>query len=97
MDQQEIKDFLLNNTNCTEDRYGNLRYTTEYHKEYRLVFKDKAVRFETSVLHEATQYSPASKSWIKLDGAYYKDIIFYKDGRLKIGKKLFGKKPDASN
>lgn len=93
MNQQEIKDFLLNNTKFTEDRYGNLRYNTESHKEYRLVFKVKVVRFETSVFHEATQYSPASKSWTKLDGAYYKDITFYKDGRLKIGKKLFGKNP----
>jgi len=96
MKAQEIKSFILSNSTFTEDRYGNLRKTANNGKEYRLVFKDKVVRFETSVHHAATDYSPASKSWIKLDGAYYKDVAITADGRIKIGKKLIGFKNGVS-
>ena len=92
MNANEIKAFLLAETRFTEDRYGNLKISTESGKEYRLKFQDRSVRFETKVIHEATAYSPASHSWMKLDGDYFSKIKMLPDGRLKIGKKAFGKK-----
>ena len=92
MNANEIKQFILKNTSFTEDRYGNLKLTSESGKEYRLKFQDRSVRFETKITFEATTYSPAAHEWFKLDGDYYSKIHVLPDGRLKIGKKAFGKK-----
>lgn len=43
-------------------------------KKYRIKFQANSVRYEIQVTHEATAYSAQEKAWVRLAGAYYKDV-----------------------
>lgn len=94
MNQHEIIDVLIEQ-GWQQDRYGNLQKSFDNEKgtdTYRIKFQAISVRFEVKVVHAATEYSKATSSWVKLNGAYYKDVALTEDGRVRIGKKVL-KKP----
>jgi hypothetical protein len=62
------------------DVYGNIKYTDPKNdRDYRYHIKNRVVTKEIHTLHEATQYSPASKSWTRLKSFSYKDLISVAD------------------
>jgi hypothetical protein len=73
MTKQEVKEALRSSVKLTEDRFSNFKFTSDG-KQYRVKLNANSLRVETLVEYEASLYSPASKSWMKLVGSYYKDI-----------------------
>lgn len=67
----------------TKDRHGHFQKLAENGKKYRYKIQAHSVRFEVQVLHEAGPYSPASKSWVRMRSAYFKDLSLTEDGKLK--------------
>lgn len=60
----------------TEDRYGNFIKTNERGK-YRFKIQATSVRFESQCNH-----GDGSKSWVKIRGAYLKDVMISADGKI---------------
>lgn len=56
------------------DSYGNIKFESNG-RQYRYHIKNRIVRKEVQSIHEATQYSPASKSWYCVKTLSYKDLI----------------------
>jgi competence transcription factor ComK len=89
MEKAEIVKFLNNKTRWIEDSWGNFKNESSDGKVYRVKIQANSVRLEVKCNVEASQYSPASSFWVKLDGAYFKDIkISEKSGGLVIGRKI---------
>lgn len=55
----------------TIDRFGHAKKTVDG-KVYRYKFQAHTIRFEVQVNHPASQYSPASKSWVRIKSLKYK-------------------------
>ncbi len=66
------------------DTYGNIKFESNG-KQYRYHIKNRIVRKEVQTIHEATQYSPASKSWTCVKTFSYTDLI-------TVGTKYFNSK-----
>jgi hypothetical protein len=77
----------LQSKNWQFDRWGNAKKSVQG-KDYRIKFQDNSVRVEVKVIYEASQYTPESTGWIRLDGAYFKDLIARND-QVKVGKYAF--------
>jgi hypothetical protein len=73
----------------TLDRFGHLQSTGANGKKYRIKTQATSVRVEVQVAHAATAYSPASNEWVKVTGAYLKDISIEPTGNIVIGKGRF--------
>jgi len=59
-----------------KDAYGNIKYVDPKNgNDYRYHIKNRVVTKEVQVIHEATQYSPSSKSWVRLKSFSYKDLV----------------------
>lgn len=64
-----------------QDRFGHC------HKgDYRFKVQKTSVRLEKGYRTEGSQYSPSEKRWIKVRGAYLKDLSVSPDGKL-VGMK----------
>jgi len=73
---KEVNKFLLDklaSKGYTIDRFGHATKVREG-KKYRYKFQKTSVRYEIEVLISATQYSPASKNWVRLATHDYKDV-----------------------
>jgi hypothetical protein len=86
--KQEVQEALRSSLKLTEDRFSNFKFTSG-DKQYRVKLNTNSLRIETLAEYEASLYSPASKSWMKLTGSYYKDVercgnglLFVKTGRV---------------
>lgn len=55
----------LRHTGAFVDNFGHIKYSANG-KNYRYKFQKHTVRFEVQVLYEATQYSPATKEWLRV-------------------------------
>lgn len=66
------------------DTYGNIKFESK-DRQYRYHIKNRIVRKEVLSIHEATQYSPASKSWTCVKTLSYNDLI-------TVGTKYFNSK-----
>lgn len=53
-------------------------------KNVRYKIQDISLRKEIQIIHEATQYSPQTKSWVGVWSAYLKDV--------EVGEKIVVKK-----
>lgn len=78
------------------DRFGNMQRELKMiipdapaTKKWRIKFQATSVRFEVQTTFEASEYSPARNEWIRLDGAYLKDIKIREDGVVIIGRHDF--------
>lgn len=91
MIRSEIEQHLDGMTNLSKDRWGNYKWS-ENGNNYRIKFLDKVIRLEKEIVYDENCIRAGEKSWIKLSGDYYKNIVVKSDGRLKIGRLLFGKK-----
>ena len=91
MTKQELVQALETSSVWTADRYGNFKLQTP-NNIYRIKVQANSIRLEVQVTYDATQYSPASKGWVKVSGAYFKDLelVNNKEGKpaLKVGKSL---------
>lgn len=65
-----------------QDRHGHLHKEIDG-REYRYKIQAHSVRREAKVRHEATEYSPASSSWVRMKSAYFKDLSLDENGKLK--------------
>ena len=61
----------------TADRFGHLR-----RDKYRIKFQARSIRLEVECRHEASQYSPASLSWVRLRSAFLSQLSLTTDGKL---------------
>lgn len=78
---QKIKDFLLTNENCKEDRFGHIKMDS---LNLRIKFQKTSIRIERKI----------SSRWFKITGAYFKDISFSNENgkeAVLIGKLKFYK------
>lgn len=78
------------------DRFGNMqreRKMSLLHdgsvRKQRIKFQATSVRFEVQQVFPADSYSPERKEWLRLDGAYLKDIKIRLDGVVIIGRHFF--------
>lgn len=81
--REELFSFLLSK-GWEEDRYGNLK---KYRKEsgdkktlWRYKFNDISFRYEYQYIN-----SYGEKSWVRITGAYYKDVSIEND-KIKLAK-----------
>lgn len=85
------------------DRFGHYHKTEQWRtqrvdspeviiheRKYRIKLQDRSFRIEVQVRHEATEYSPAKNSWVRLGGDYYSKIVRLDDGRVHVGPYFFG-------
>ena len=77
------------------DRFGNMQREREMSipdapmRKQRIKFQATSVRFEVQLVFPSSEYSPARTEWLRLDGAYMKDIKIREDGVVIIGGHLF--------
>lgn len=73
--KQEIVKALEENK-YEKDRWGNYQKPLKLHgvpRKVRVKLNDRSVRIELQIDHEATEYSKASKSWVRIGGGYYSE------------------------
>jgi len=58
----------------TVDNFGHAKKTIDG-KVYRYKFQSHTIRYEIQVIHEATRYSPMSKSWVRIRTYEYKRLV----------------------
>lgn len=60
------------------------RYIKNREDGSKICFKvsNIAVRYETQVTHPVTQYSPASKKWVRVRSNYFKHLSINQEGKL---------------
>ena len=75
-----LTDALMTSPNWTHDRWGNFHYVGSALKgDYKIKFQDISVRLEAK-----TQ----SNQWVKIGGAYYKDITI-ENGIVNLGGRKY--------
>lgn len=74
MTKDEVISALRSSDLYVEDRWGNFRFVAKTGEIYRIKLNAISLRVEAQINYDASQYSPASKSWMKLRRFYYKDI-----------------------
>lgn len=85
MFRQDLEKFLSSN-GWTKDSYGHFKKGS-----YRVKMGKTSVRYEVACHHEASQYSPAKTSWVRIAGDYFNNIKAIEDGkRVVIGSKILG-------
>lgn len=73
----EDLDRVLTKDGWNLDKYGN--YILESNgKKYRMKIQSTSVRYEVQCVH-----SDNSKSWVRLRGAYIKDLSITEEGKIK--------------
>ncbi len=73
---KESNEKLLNSLTkkgWTVDSFGHAKKTVDG-KVYRYKFQAQTIRFEVQANHEATRYSTASKSWVRIKTLKYKKV-----------------------
>jgi len=64
---------ILEAKGWTIDRFGHARKTIR-NEEFRYKFLANTVRFEIQTNHEASNYAPSSKSWVRIKTLKYKKV-----------------------
>lgn len=70
-----LHNWLLSN-GWVQDRYSNYKKTVESN-EYRVKIQSTSVRYEAKAYHQDNEYS-----WVRIDGAYLKDISIDENNNL---------------
>jgi len=65
-----------------EDAWGNYKKVRNDGTEIRYKIQKTSIRLESKVIYEATEYSPKSYDWVKVRGAYLKDVSFTEDDKI---------------
>lgn len=65
----------------TYDHFKKTVETTKGTRHYRIKMQANSCRIEVQCHHEATEYSPASNSYVRVGGDYYKNIRLVEDGK----------------
>ena len=73
----EDLDKILTKSGWKLDRYGNYILESKGEK-YRMKMQKTSVRYEVQCVH-----SDNSKSWVRLRGAYIKDLSITEEGKIK--------------
>jgi len=85
MTREEFKMWALAR-GWTEDKFGHLHKTMkskdQTERKYRYKIGRYSVRREVQVVHEASQYSPRSTSWVRLKSGYFKNLSIDAEGKL---------------
>jgi len=102
---RETFELFLKEEGWLEDRFGHFHKTitrtlphvdhpqgVKKANKYRVKMQAISARLEVQVQHAATDYRPAQNEWLRLAGAYYKDIVQLNDGRVRIGSSFLGKR-----
>ena len=69
------------------DKFDHLQKTIGP-KKYRVKLQATSCRLEVQIEHEATEYSKASKDWVRCGGDYYANIVEIENG-VRIGGHVF--------
>lgn len=83
MTRQDLELFLPT-CGWLKDNYGHFKKTIETTKgtcNYRIKMQANSCRIEVQCHHEATEYSPASNSWVRVGGDFYSNIKLVEDGK----------------
>lgn len=98
MTKEELKDFLVP-CGWEVDRWGHLQKVVmrrrpgqeaRYPRKFRIALHALSCRIETRVPAEDARFPGLKYKWIRVGGAYYKDICELDDGRIRIGSYFFG-------
>ena len=85
MTKEDVEKYFLSK-GWNKDRYGHLQKENTTTKgdtrQYRIKFQAKSFRYEIKVNHEASEYSPASSTWVRLRSGYYKQVSINAQGVL---------------
>lgn len=60
--------------------HGHATKVNDQGKKYRYKFQATSIRYEVQVEHAASQYSPASKSWVLVKTVYYSQLKVKSNG-----------------
>lgn len=80
-----------------KDKYGHLQKDSfsvnkktgeKTPKKMRCKLQATSCRIEVQVIYEKSDYMPERKEWVRIDGAYYKDIVG-KECSIKVGRFTF--------
>jgi hypothetical protein len=74
-----IKDALIA-LGWEEDRFGHLQTVGPNGTKFRCKLQSISIRVEKK----------AESQWFMMVGAYYKDVVLYPDGKVKVGKLCLG-------
>jgi hypothetical protein len=80
MKQAEVK-AVLKASGWQEDKWGNFRTASG---KMRCKLQATSMRIERQVEHAASEYSPASKSWVNIVSDYYCNMSVTERGGLRI-------------
>lgn len=69
------------------DKFGHLQKTIGT-KKYRVKLQATSCRIEIQIEYEATQYTKATKEWVRFGGDYYSNIAEIENG-IRIGRHIF--------
>ena len=69
------------------DKFDHLQKTIGP-KKYRVKLQATSCRLEVQIEHEATEYSKASKDWVRFGGDYYSTVVEIVNG-VRIGAHVF--------
>jgi len=85
--KREVLVAFLKDLGWTVDKFDHLQKTTGT-KKYRVKLQATSCRIEIQVEHEATDYSKASREWVRFGGDYYANIVEIENG-VRIGRHNF--------
>lgn len=77
---EALKEWCVRN-GYRENRWGHFEKTKSDGKVYRFKIQKNSVRWETKLVYGPDRYNSKSSTWVKLRGAFLKDLTF-RDGKL---------------
>lgn len=87
LNKEEIYEFLLN-CGWSQDKQGHLRKQGTK-RLFRIKFLDESLRIEVQVERGAPPMKPDSVEWVRIGGAFYRNVKLHTDGRMQVGTDFF--------
>lgn len=85
--KEEIVDHMLA-AGWSLDKQGNLRKQGAK-RLFRMKFQDESIRIEVQVERGAEPMQNKTNEWVRMGGAFYRNIHLHADGQLQIGTDFF--------
>lgn len=98
MTKNEIEEILLA-SGWSKDRMGRLTkdralrrpgQESPYTRKFQVTLGPISCRIDTRIPGDSTGPSPVKSKWLRIGGAYYKDVNLLSDGRVRIGGYFLG-------
>lgn len=96
MDKDVIIKFLTDN-GWQLDEWGHLQRTVNLSKEGSIIQRHYRIKIQATSCRIEIRYNIMGKNeWVRVGGAYYKDVRYYEEGRLLIGTFVFHQKSNPN-